>query len=559
MPQDKDEMLRQQDDFWDIASLMPCTLKRASDMRTERSVEATAAVEIELPIPSAEPCEAVHDSSLDMSAVDLHRTANRSRPADPTLDQNRLVDDYCPKHPLIQRVRVYDIPSEYKYYEQFLDHARRIRGLHGHPCSPVPFFSYVPEYSQLTRAQLDWYLWWREQVWQGKYPDVDYSYILLYAGELINTGGHSSPEWGQQQLCGLWQAYHNEYRRLNWLMAEWICDFSLIWHVPAPSMPQELIDSCSMKEFYLTYDGRPDTFCRSLVTYCSNGGYKTSKFASGDAKSICDKHIPAALNEALRSVYGGDGQLPLGGVLGSCSRVRVAYAGVLCTYQCRKKLLVDYYCLSQAHALKMMITTAAKYAENKLRAYFGVRSRLGIKAIDERVKAAIDAYFERELPMRKRPRPQLVRPDYERLYDAPRAVLSPEAAERIERDSWQTTERLIEAFEEDTSPDDTDEPTAASPLTMPPSAPSPLLDSTANMPDTAGIHAAFGEYMELLRLVNDGDIAGQYEFAKKNGQMLDSVFDNINDISMDIFGDVILIESGDGISIVDEYREELGL
>lgn len=244
--------------------------------------------------------------------------------------------------------------------------------------------------------------------------------------------------------------------------------------------------------------------------------------------------------------------------------MRVAYAGVLCTYQCRKKLLVDYYCLSQAHALKMMITTAAKYAENKLRSYFGVRSRLGIKDIDERVKTVIDAYFERELPTRKRPQPKPMRPDYERLYDAPRAPLSAEMAERIERASWQTTERLIEAFEDDATPNDTNElpvvPTSAeqSTLSMPFATTLPP-DSGADTSDDVEMRTALGEYMDFLHLVDVGDAAGQYEFAKARGQMLDSVFDKINDISANIFGDVILIEDGDGISIVDEYREELGL
>ncbi len=565
MQHDKDELLQRQDDMWNISELMP---KRKHYMGTvTRHAGATDAVELEIPVPLSSPEDAVQDSPLEKMA-DMHRKSETQtrHTADPTLEKNHLVDDYCPHHTLIRRVQVYDIPSEYNYYEQFLDHARRIRDLRGHQCCPVPFFSYVPEYSQLTKAQLDWYLWWREQAWQGKYLDTDYSYILLYASEIINTGGHSSPEWGQRQLCGLWRAYHNEYRRLNWLMAEWICDFSLIWHLAAPfellndgELPRELIEASSMKEFYMSWEGGAEAFCKFLITYCSGGCYKASKFSVGDAKSLYEQHVPAAINEALQSMYSIDGQLPLNSVLGSCSRVRVAYTGVLCTYQCRKKLLVDYYCLSQAHTLRMMISNATKYAENKLRAYLGVKSRLGVKELDERIIAAIDAYFARELPQRRRQQAQPAQTDYERLYDVPNKAMSLAEAERIEQASWQTTERLVEAFEDDASTDYV-QSVPAEPMQPESSGVQAAESIFSSVADSQGdICTAFGEYMEFLHLVDTDDAAGQRKFAQSRGQMIDSVFDKINEISMDFLGDVILIENDGRFSIVEEYRGELFL
>lgn len=569
-----DERLRRQDDFWDISALMPHVSRRA-EQAAPRSEGATDAVEIELPEQGSgmrEVCpeieeSLVHDGRLDRATSAASRRAARGQ-ADDRAEQNHLVADYRPQHSFIERVRVYDIPSEYNYYEQFLNHAQRIRELRGHPCEPVAFFSYVPEYSQLTRAQLDWYLWWRELVWRGEYREVDYSYIVLYISEIINTGGHSSPEWGQKQLCGLWQAYHSVYRRLNWLLAECICDYSFIWQLDAPDMPRELIEVSSMKEFYMV--GKENgSACDAMITYCLNIGYKKSKFASGDAKTMYDKHVTAALKAAFACMCDENGRLR-GINLGGCSRVRVAYTGLLCSYKCRKKIIVNYCCFSQMHTFNAMLTDAAKYAENRLRAYLGVKSKLVVKQLDAGMKNVIDDYFDRELPMSRRRPAQPERATYERLYDAPTSAgLSIEAAEQIERESWSTTERLIEAFggpEPQCEPDDMStmwEQCDEQPMSIDMSAGSPRLIAPVEPPDSSEaapeLITALGRYMDFVRLVDAGDVAGQHAFAKQNGQMIDSVFDKINEISTDIFGDVILIDDGDGIAIVDDYRGELML
>ena len=580
MEQKSDDRQRQQDDFWDISSLMPKSRQRQTGMRAPG---ATDAVEIEVDTPAVQQDNAIPADDSPLNNTIPHQTCVQAAVAP--------VDDYCPEHPLIHRVRVYNIPCEYNYYEQFLRHAERVCALRGNPCQPVPFFSYVPEYSQLTKPQLDWYLWWREQVWHGEYPAVDYSYIMLYVNEIINTGGHTNPEWGQKQLCEIWSAYHKIYPRLNWLMAEWICDFSLIWHLPAPCMPHEFVSSGIMKEFYMVgdNDGKSSISGLDLITYCSNYNYKSSKFASGDAKELYDKHIPAALDEAVKPFYSPDGKLELGTRMSDCHRTRVAYTGALCTYKCRKKLVVDYYCFSHTYEMRMIVTDIIKYAENRLRAYIGIKSRLGVKRLLPGMKESIDAYFDRELPLRKRSVTQPL-PDYERLYDVPKTKISAEAAERIERESWLTTERLLEAFggtEDDgdissltapnndchktvygisaeeipeqateATPDKTVE-TSVAQLAVSSFGAEGYSVSSPQVDSAGGLKAALGEYMEFVRFVDSSNTAAQHEFARHHGEMEDLIFDKINEIAVDYFGDVILYESDNGPAVVDEYRKEL--
>lgn len=590
--EDERERRRQRDEFWNMDELMPNVPRRHNG---QRASGATEAVEIEL------------------GGDNGGRSAPQDIPLGRHIPGKKEAEEYEfyePNHPFIRRVGLSCIPSGTDYYGQFLRHAQRIRELRGKPCAPVPFFSYMPEYSQLTKAQLDWYLWWREQVWHGEYPEVDYSYIMLYTYELINTGGHSSPQWGVHQLCELWRAYHEEYSRLNWLMAEWICDFSLIWKLPAPAMPHELVDVSSMKEFYIGGEksgenGRISS--DALITYCSLYNYKTSKFVRGDARKLCEEHIPAAIEAIIPELYDEGGSLRFVDSTKSYARTRIAFPGALRTDECHRRIKVEYVHMSQIVELRLAVTDAVRYAENRLRAYLGAKSRLGIKQLPPRIKARLDEYFDRELPLGSRRSPRFAQPDYERLYDVPKTAFSTDEAERIERESWQTTERLLQAFggegievaetaetvsvteigesfgrksykdgtlgtgnvaaranEQRDAGRDGSESLDAGNMTSPApdfgltgasehTAPASASDESG----ASGLAAALGEYMDFVRLVDSRDTAGQREFARRRGEMTDHIFDKINEISVDFFGDVILIEGDNGFEIVEDYRGEL--
>ncbi len=210
---------------------------------------------------------------------------------------------------------------------------------------------------------------------------------------------------------------------------------------------------------------------------------------------------------------------------------------------------------------------------------------MGARQVRTEIKRGIDAYFDRVLPQRKRPMQQPPRQDYERHYDVPTTGLSLEAAERIEKESWQTTERLLEAFGDNGADDiiigasdtsytadtsdmvvTTDSTVVASPdmaaNNSADDAESHVNNDVGNAPENAatprgGLPEALGEYMEFVRLVDCHDAAGQRAFARRHGAMTDLIFDKINEIAVDYFGDVILSESDNGLEVVDEYRGEL--
>lgn len=488
--------------------------------------------------------------------------------------------EYTPQHPLIHKVRIFNRKNSYNYYEQFLRHARKIKNIRGREVPEAPYFSYVPQYSQLSRTQLAWYLWWRQRVSAGEYKKTDYSYILLYIYEIINTGGHGNPQWGQSQLVGLWRAYRGDYYRLDRLLGEWICDYSLIYQIPAPDViadgiPAAAVQFCALKEFYMASGNKsPEAYSNMLITYCSNYEYKNSKFAKGDEFELFDKHIRGALSSVVRRFSEDRGHLLSGAGLEDSHIVREAFAGALCSYEIKKKLEIDYCSFSRTHELRFMITDIIKYSENRIRAYLGIKSRLGVYALTQPVRECIDAYFEEALPKRqKAPAAEQRSNDYDRFYDAPSAGFSPERAAEIEKLSWETTGRLVEAFADDDAKDgvthEANKNTISEPVHTPVGG-SPIsscgISETGDEPesfreggelDSVSLAERLGDLMGFVCLAAGRDYAGQRQFARAAGMMPELVADKINESAAELIGDIILREEDGGYSFIEDYRKEV--
>ena len=544
------------DRFWDISSLMPKP-RRGQGIRRPESVEAVEVCSEEsVGTPNDSNRLTSHPDASRLSARPLDRSSVTADRFDPEIKVPEPELEYVPDNALIHRVRVFEKSGQYSYYEQFFDHANRIGELKGKKCEYVTFFSYVPQFSQLTKPQLDWYLWWRECVLHGTYMPTDFSYILLYIYEIINTGGHKNPEWGKKQLLRLWTEYRSTYPRLDRLLGEWICDFCLLHRLPPPSgsfvyRMSGALASCSLKEFYVDgiYGSRADYMGAAMLTFCSNYSYKDSKFYKSDTAEQYDKHIPGALNavfEYLRSNEESNRFFKT-----ENSRVmRDAFSGALCSFAIRKKLEIEYVSLLRSYDLRFLVTDAIKYSENKVRAVIGVKSRLTVHNLAPSVRECIDKYFAEALPPVKKTEDDVVA-EYEHLYDAPRTQLSPEHAALIEQTSWETTERLTAAFE------DEDLLTVQAPevISIPVVEPVFVPDAVA---ETGGSLAeALCEYMEFLRLADACDFVGQRKYAAAHGQMIDLIIDKINEISVENFGDVILEEGDGGYVIIEDYRKEI--
>ena len=206
----------ERDDFWNLDRLVP-KKEKPKYISTRHDTEAVEITDGE-------------DAEADATSTVISRVI-KPRKSEETVAPD---DEYTPESPLISRVAIYRWKNGYNYYEQFCEDAKRLAAAVAPPCEHVPFFSYVPQYVQLSRAQLCWYLHWRGRVFAGEYPKTDYSYILLLIFEIINLAENADTKKGQKILCELWLNYRDEFPRLDRYLCEWICDYSLIHHLPPP-------------------------------------------------------------------------------------------------------------------------------------------------------------------------------------------------------------------------------------------------------------------------------------------------------------------------------------
>ena len=531
------------DDFWDIESLLPQkTTIKPPPARSRASTEAT---EIEFEHPDTHGVTDTHAAGkLPLSKPYTQQGASVKKPV-PHEPQLR----YQPRHPLISEVRIYPWGSNFGFYERFCTMANALYDRHGSPCGAVPFFSYMPQYDQMNRAQLDWYLYWRDCVHKGEYPETDYSYIFLYLFEIINLTERIPPMEGQRRMCEIWKRYRKTYPLLNRYLADWISDYSLIHRLapPAQILSEALpviAENSSFKEFYACPTGDDTTQDAQIyLTFCTNYHYQKSKlYLAGRAqRDAMNEHIPAAISIAVRVLEAENASFA-NTKMQKATLSRDSFIGALCSGRMKRRIEVDYCSFSRSHELRFLITDVIKYAENKLRGVFGMKSKLSVYALPDKVKTILDDYFAKAFPIKRKPCVE-ERPAYEALYDLPKTELSLSHAEEIEESSWDVTRQLVEAFEE--------------PQVEPVEAEKPMPQEVIVEGDKELI-SALAPYAPLLCAIDKQDAAAQQAMARKLGKMPDALIDEINTLSADLLGDILIEEDEHGqYAIIEDYREEI--
>ncbi len=537
----------EKDEFWDLSVLLPPRPAHKSEKTPPTLQKDTEAVEITSPASSEKPYT-VADSILTEHYVNPQ--------AAPRVHAESPLHTYAPQHSLLHEVRVFAWRTQYDYYERFRHNALRFWQQEGVECPLTPFFSYMPQYTQLNAAQLATYFWWRSCFRKGIYLRVDYSYLLLALYEMINVGDSISPQEIQGQMVKLWLAYREEHPRLDSLVREWLCDYSLLYELPAPTLPaklyQVLLSGCRLKEFYVPLSGKESHLVTGVLLFCNNYDYTKSKFFTPDTAEEYHRVLRGAVGVALEVLRERDGNALTGGS-GLSTISRDTFVGAICSYRLRRRIEVDYTSFSHTHELRYIMSDVLKYAENALRAVRGIKTRLTIYAVDVAMRERLDAYLKTVLPERvqKSTKKQVEPPAYERRYDLPVSAPSPTRAAEIEARSWQTTKRLVEAFEQEAQID-TNIPPDGADISQEES-PAP-----AHAQDVSSTAEALGVLCEFLQLVARGEGgSAQRRLADEIGMLLDAVADKINTVTGDILGDIVLEQGDDGYILVEDYREWL--
>ncbi len=514
------------DDFWDISELIPGRERVDESKKTilsEKDHSDTVIVRYIQPS---------HSETLLQRSEAYEKT-----------------ETYVPSASLIHEVTLKKRKSEYRFYQAFLEDSIRFFSQKGIECEYVPFFSYVPQYNQLNEKQRSYYLWFRDCFLRGEKIRIDYSYVLLLIYERINLGVWADVQESQTILTRLWYAYREEFPALSSKLAEWICDFSLVHQLPPPKEADDTLFRCvpSLKEFYLSMpDDDVDGCVRSLLKYCSSYDYHTSKFATEENLPLFDQYVPWALSMAVL-FYSRNGKILSKLSFEDSYLTRDAYAGALCVADQKYRIEVRYCSFSRSNELRFLVGDVVKYAENKIRAYLGVKSRMTVYSIPTELQRILDEFFSANLAGRKQTKPKREPKAYEKLYEVPLKPLSLSTAAKIEQDSWETTEKLVSAFEEEERNFPFENASLFEEMVAP---------ADGKSLDEAGeLQKQLGEYWKSIREVCEGNAQAIHRLAAKMGKMADTLADHINEIAFEVYGDSLLEEVDGGYSVIEDYRQ----
>ncbi|MBU5351378.1 TerB N-terminal domain-containing protein [Paenibacillus barcinonensis] len=288
--------------------------------------------------------------------------------------------------------------------KRFVEEARRFAEVIGEETLSVPFMSYWPTYGVMNDAQLRWYWYWRTEVRQGNYLDVDLSYLFVLIYELINGIGWLYPEQGYEQLKQLWIQYRERLPQLNAYMQEWIVDFVLVHelqprlqevmllaggYLPAPLLDKELqrIMEENTSDLTLEMLQRYYDYDISLNTFYRDGG-----------KAVMERYIPQVM--AVAHSYMKRTQLH--GLLPEISpgaertMERTLFRKAVYDESIYgRSVSFTYYPLGEQTDFVQRLTRIYRCTENKLRELLGFRGRLRGKTLEPDLARVIERYIEK--------------------------------------------------------------------------------------------------------------------------------------------------------------------
>ncbi len=532
----------ERDDFWNIDKLVPKKTSKLSPFATRPAVRDYTVSEPE----KRGPQNNVDNNEGKLTFSDMKGFSNSE---DVT---------YYPENTLIKSITVKRYKEKYDFYDSFRRAALMYFECIGSKCEFAQYYSYVPQYSQLTKPQRDYYFYWRTELRSGRYIKTDYSYLYLYVYEIINLPDKLPPEEGIRLLCRVWRAYRKDLPRIDLYFSSWVRDYCLVHNLPCPydalrDFLFDIIRISDFKEYYFTEigtDSRNGVW--TLLAYFSDYDWQSGLL------SVMKKYNGTEELDEKREIYKnileGAMRTILPTVWKYCLSYRTeenlaiisrnAFRNSLCTHSVKSHLEIKYYPLDKVADLRLGITAAVRYTENKLRAVFGVKSRLSVKDIPTPYRELIDCYFDALIEKNKRIAAKKNQPEYERLYDAPSEELSFIGADEIERISWDTTARLCENNEDIESESinsvDAENYSAAE-----------YLQENPNT-DCAVSNINYGLDKEELIF-----IASLLEGVKTSDISSVGMVEHINEAFADGFGDVVIEETDKGFEIIEDYVEDV--
>ena len=472
--------------------------------------------------------------------------------------------EYTPDNIFINKVKITTKDKNKNIFEPsalFMRERAALLERKGTPCSYVSFYSHSPRYSSMTRAQLSYYLWWRENVRNGEFIKTDISYIKLYIQELVTAGEGEDLRRCLTDLVKIaLTCFDNVVGKIY--IARIISDFCLIHKFKCPieeirDVLHTFMADHSADEFFLGLsESNRHIYAPIAIEHISIYDYKKSKFYTDEKKATFDTHIHAALNACfINDASYGEIINNASGIFSTKLTDRKLFDGRIEFCAPNTRILVSYF---PVKCIAGVVTDAIRYAENKLRALLGIRTSLAVGELPFKITDVIDGYFASvsdefasAKASEKQKAEQKLEEKYSHLYDIPKTQLSLSNAKAIEARSWATTKKLTEAFAESAECRvQSAELKSNEDFCLGQKSTSTLNSSllTLNSP-------SWGEHHEFLLICKSGSPQEQKSYARSHGMTLDGLADIINELAVNIIGDIILDFDGEKYTVIEDYTD----
>lgn len=480
-----------------------------------------------------------------------------------------------PLRSLLQMIRQqpWQISAAKAFYEQALFMAD-----YEEDAPIVGFMSYFPSFRDMSIAQLRSYFAIRRQLRLGKFPDVSLSYIFVYVYETLMKVGVNTAEEGYEILSEINEAYRKTEPKLSKYLTPWLRDYvvynNLSCHFPEVFKTEREQDNIvSLLSSYDTADEQTlfSTFC-DLGKYDPRNGALFTKEKSRLVSCTVAvlRHVIPVLEKnshhRIGTLFAGKRVKRSVAMFSNAlfydpSPVRNVGIEVspLHRYVCRGGLWTRDEYVGGDKSFAKLIGAILREVDSLVREVLGVKPRLkpsiAVLPYREQVRGAVMAWLAEE-------KCKLAEEEAERR----RVSINYGMLGRIRNDADVIKDKLLDGItpDDETAPIEQVQPSVGSkllPVEPGRSTAKPTLSSVESRRSTVESSPSLPlhedeshEHTFLRLLLTEGDWR-QYlrSIHVPEGVMVE----NINNEMMDTIGDIVIEDNGDGIQLIEDYREDI--
>jgi hypothetical protein len=267
--------------------------------------------------------------------------------------------------------------------KSFLEQAREYADKTHKSTEHIPFMCYWPSYEYMSEAQLDWYFYMRGCLRKEIYINTDLSYLFVYIYELINQIGVESPDDGLEKIINIWINYRNTYNKLDRYLTDWTGDYISFYKCDTDSifklLKKEglflLMPADMLADYYFKNNVMMPI---ELITRFCDYKFYESEFIKGENGNLFTDYLSSLVND-IRCFMNKEkeGSFEKRDVLISSIRQHKKLPFQRAIFNNPDNIRIDAYLPYEQHKpFRYFITAVIKEFENQLRIIVKYKGRL---------------------------------------------------------------------------------------------------------------------------------------------------------------------------------------